>query len=138
MLGGNEGIASPTLPGRLQSFLDKDPSLPATGPIPQVHHLRRMTCPGSGEETGHLLHSTAKDQKGSPGILGSSRILLHLDTWIFKPGQATLLGHSRLQKGPSNLGTRPRKGLPGDKEAVNQRPCTRAARYNTTIQSLHL
>jgi hypothetical protein len=95
-------------------------------------------CPRSGEETGHLLHSTAKDQKGGLRILGSRRILSHLDTRVFKPKQPTLQGHKRLWKGPSKLGTKPRKGLPGDKETVNQHPCTRATRCNTTIQSFHL
>jgi hypothetical protein len=113
--------------------------LPARGPIPQTHHLGRMTYPGSREETGYLLHPSAKDQKGVLKILGSSRILLHLDTQIFKPGQTTLWSHRRLlDKRPSKLGTRPRKGFPGDKETVNQRPWGRAARCNMTIQSLHL
>jgi hypothetical protein len=46
--------------------------------------------PRSGEETGYLLHSTAKDQKGGQIIPGSGRILLHLDTRVFKPGQTAL------------------------------------------------
>jgi hypothetical protein len=94
--------------------------------------------PGFGEETDYLLHPTAKDQKGSLRILGSGKILSHLDTWIVKPGQTTLQGNSRLQKGPSKLETRPRKGFPGDKETVSECPCARAARCNMTIQSLHL
>jgi hypothetical protein len=72
-----------------------------------------MMCPGSGEETGYLLHPSG------PRFLGSSRILSHLDIQIFKPGQTTLQGDSRLWKGPSKLGTRLRKGFPGNKETVN-------------------
>jgi hypothetical protein len=45
-----------------------------------------MALPGSGEKTGYLLHPSAKDQKGGLRILGSGRILLHLDTQTFKPG----------------------------------------------------
>jgi hypothetical protein len=67
--------------------------------------------PRSGEKTGHLLHSTVKDQKGGPRILGSRRILSHLDTWVFKPDQNTVQDHSRLRKGPSKLENRPRKGF---------------------------
>jgi hypothetical protein len=39
MLRGDKGIASLTLQGRLQSFLEKGPNLAARGPIPQVHHF---------------------------------------------------------------------------------------------------
>jgi hypothetical protein len=101
-------------------------------------HLRMTMHLGSGEETDYLLHPTDEDQKGSPRILRSGRILLHLDTWIFKPGQTTLQGHSRLWKRSFKLGTRQRKGFPGDKETDNQHPCTRAARCNMTNQSYHL
>jgi hypothetical protein len=90
ILGEDKGIASPTLRGRLQSFLEKGSSLPAKGPIPQIHHLRGMMHPRSREETSYLLHPSVEDQKGGPRILGGSRILLHLDTQIFKPVQTTL------------------------------------------------
>jgi hypothetical protein len=49
-----------------------------------------QTCPRSGEEKDHLFHSKAKDQEGGLRILGSGRILLHLDTQIFKYSQMTL------------------------------------------------
>jgi hypothetical protein len=106
------------LPQRLgiHCFLVKGPGLLAKGRIPQVPHFRRMPHLRSGEETGHLLHATAKDRKGSPRFLGSSKIVQHLDTQIFKPGQTTLWGQRRLWKGPSKLGTRPRVGLPGDRD----------------------
>jgi hypothetical protein len=138
MLAEDKSIANPTLQGRLQSFLDKGPSLPAKGLIFLIRHLRRTTCPGSGKETCYLLYPTAKDQKGSPRILENVRILLHLDIQIFKLGQTILQGHSRLWKGLFKLVSRSRKGFPGDKETVNQCLCSRAARCNTTIDSLHL
>jgi hypothetical protein len=87
---GTKELFSLTLQSRLKSFLKKGPSLSARGLIPWVHHFRGTTCSRSGEETDHLHHSTAKDQKGGPRIPGSGRILLHLDTRIFKAGQTTL------------------------------------------------
>jgi hypothetical protein len=45
----------------LQWFLEKGPSFPARGLIPQVPYFRRMPHFRYGEETGHLLHSIAKD-----------------------------------------------------------------------------
>jgi hypothetical protein len=95
-------------------------------------------CPGTGEEAGCLLHLSAKDQTRGLRNPRSCRILSHLDTCTFKSGQTTLWGHSRLQKGPSKLGTWPRKGFPGNKETVNQHPCTKVARCNMVIWSLHL
>jgi hypothetical protein len=102
VLEGDIGIASPTLSGRLRSLLEKGPSLPAWSPVPRIHHLRRTMGPGSIEETVYLLHSSAKDQKGGVKILGSSKILSPLDTWIFKPGQTTLRRHTSSGMDPLN------------------------------------
>jgi hypothetical protein len=85
MLGGDKDIASLILQGRLPSFLEKGQSLPESL-ILCIHHFRRVTHPRSGEEIGHVLHSTDKDQKGGPRVLKSGRILSHLDTWVFKHG----------------------------------------------------
>jgi hypothetical protein len=74
MLGGDKGIASLSLLGRIQSFLEKGPTLPARGLIPWIHHLRGTMYPGSGEETGYLLHPSAEKQKEGMRILGSSRL----------------------------------------------------------------
>jgi hypothetical protein len=85
---------------------------------------------------GLALEPNKIDAGKKTGWQPEPQILSHLDTWIFDPGQTTSQGHSRLQKGPSKLGTKARKGLPGDKETVNQCPCARAAGCNATIQSL--
>jgi hypothetical protein len=64
------------------SFLEKGPSLPARGPIPQVHHFRRTIHPNSREETGHLLHSTKREVQEFLGVAGFS--------CIWKPGYSSL------------------------------------------------
>jgi hypothetical protein len=56
----------------------------------EIHHLRGTMHPGSREEMGFLLHPSAEDQTGGPRFPRSSRILSHLDTQIFEPGQTTL------------------------------------------------
>jgi hypothetical protein len=82
--------------------------LPARGLISRVHHFRKTTCPRSREETA--FHS--KRPKGRSE-----------NSWEQQdPGQTTLRGHSRLQKGPSKLGTRQERAFQEIKRLLTNAP----------------
>jgi hypothetical protein len=134
MLEVYKGIASLTLQDRVQSFLEKGPNLPASGPIPWICHLRRMTSSGSGKQTGHLLHPTAKDQKKVQEFLGSAGFCC---IWI--PGYSSLakpLFETTAASGKDSVNWRPDQEKAFQKtKRLNQCTFTRAAGCNTAIQS---